>query len=137
VLVVDDDEGTRELLGVLLGRSAANVVTADSAARALELLAERPGGFDVLVSDIAMPEMDGYELIRRVRALPPERGGRVPAIALTAFARAEDGAKATAAGYQVHVRKPFDPTEILLTIARLARVSVAPAADGGDARKVV
>jgi PAS domain S-box-containing protein len=137
VLVVEDDEATRELLTILLTRSGAAVEAAPSARRALELMADRPRAFDVLVSDIGMPEMDGYEFIRLVRALPPELGGRVPAMALTAFARAEDGAKAMAAGYQVHVRKPFDPSEVVLTIARLTRVAAAGATDTGDERAVM
>ena len=85
---------------------------------ALRLLAEeRP---DVLVSDIGMPEEDGYSLIRRVRALDAKVGGNVPAIALTAYARAEDRMKAILAGFQMHVAKPVEPAELLTMVASLA-----------------
>lgn len=75
---------------------------------------------DVLLSDIAMPAMDGYALIREVRALPAEYGGHVPAIALTAFASANDRARAEAAGFQVHLAKPFDPNLLVAAVAKLA-----------------
>ena len=78
--------------------------------------AERP---DVLVSDIGMPNGDGYTLIRRVRALPPESDGRAPAIALTAYARAEDRVKAVVAGFQHHLSKPIEPVELIVMVASL------------------
>ena len=71
---------------------------------------------DVIVSDIGMPERDGYQLIQDVRHLPPEQGGRTPAVALTAFARSEDRTKALLAGYQVHLAKPIEPQELLVTV---------------------
>ena len=74
----------------------------------------------VLVSDIGMPGVDGYTLIRKVRALTPEQGGKVPALALTAYARAEDRKKALLAGFQLHVPKPIDAGELAVAIARLA-----------------
>ena len=119
VLVVDDEPDARNLLRRLLqDGGAAAVTTAASAADALGLMDERP--FDVLVSDIGMPGQDGYELLRQIRARPPERGGRIPAVALTAFARAEDRTRAAAAGFQVHVAKPVDPVAFLTVLAGAA-----------------
>src|SRR6185295_931798 len=118
VLVVDDDPDTRELVTTLLDTSGARVRTAASVAEALALLERWPA--DLLVSDIGMPEQDGYALIREVRAR--QRGnGLLPAVALTAYAREEERAKALEAGFQVHVAKPFDPPELLALIADLAR----------------
>ena len=95
------------------------MLTAGTADEALVLVeAQRP---DVLVSDIGMPDADGFELLRRVRALGPERGGRVPAIALTAFARSEDRTRALRAGFLVHVSKPVDPSELVATVASVAK----------------
>jgi PAS domain S-box-containing protein len=118
-LVVDDEPDTRDLVRRLLEARAATVTTAASAAEALDHLRQQP--FDVLLSDIGMPGEDGYALIRRVRALPDDGGGNVPAIALTAYARAEDRVKALLAGFQHHVPKPVDPAELLATVAALAR----------------
>jgi CheY-like chemotaxis protein len=118
VLVVDDEPDARALLAALLGRRGARVVTASSAAEALPAVAAlRP---DVLVSDIGMGGEDGYELIRRVRALPAGEGGRTPALALTAYARAEDRARALAAGFQAHLAKPIEPAELAAAVASLA-----------------
>ena len=94
---------------------------------ALEALGK--ASFDVLVSDIAMPEEDGYDLIRSVRALDAERGGRIPALALTAYARIEDRAAALAAGYQQHARKPIEPAELAAAVATLARRVETPACE--------
>ncbi len=110
VLLVDDDRDTRELLVAMLKLRRADVVVAASATDALAAFAQRPP--DVLISDIRMPLSDGYQLIRSVRALPPERGGAVPAIALTALARPEDHRRALDAGYQVHVPKPVTPAKL-------------------------
>lgn len=117
VLVVDDDESSREIIFAILQECRAAVTTADSAARALEVLAS--ARFDVLVSDIAMPGENGYELIARVRQLPHEQGGNMPAIALTAYARPEDRMRALAAGYQTHVPKPVEPIELALIVGGL------------------
>jgi CheY-like chemotaxis protein len=81
---------------------------------------------DVIVSDIGMPDVDGYELLRRIRALGPERGGRVPAIALTAFARTEDRMRALRAGFLVHVAKPVEPSELVATVASVAGRTGSP-----------
>jgi PAS domain S-box-containing protein len=118
VLLVDDDEDAMEMLAAFLGRGGAEVKTAVSAAAALKELGVR--AFDVIVSDIAMPVVDGYDLMRRVRALGEERGGRTPAVALTAYASDADRAQALRAGYQRHLAKPVEPRELLQVIADLA-----------------
>jgi PAS domain S-box-containing protein len=115
VLIVDDEADTRELLGRVLGECHAEVIGASHAQEALALIeAQRP---NLLVSDIGMPDVDGYELLRRVRALGEARGGRIPAVALTAFARSEDRTRALRSGFQVHVAKPVEPAELVATIA--------------------
>jgi CheY-like chemotaxis protein len=119
VLVVDDEPDTRELLKIGLNQCGAEVIIAGSAAEALETIAsDLP---DVLISDIGMPGEDGYELIRRVRELPVESGGRVPAIALTAYARTEDRMQALRAGYQMHVPKPVELAELVAIVASLVQ----------------
>ncbi len=115
VLVVDDQPDARELAARVLAECGAEVVTAASASEALPLVERmRPA---VLVSDIGMPDVDGYELLRRVRALGPARGGAVPAIALTAFARDEDRAHALRAGFVLHLGKPVEPAELVAAVA--------------------
>ncbi len=118
VLVVDDEPDTRELLRVALERCDSIVTTADSAAEALAAFAETK--HDIIVCDIGMPEEDGYTLIGKVRALPAEQGGRTPAIALMAYARAEDRVRALMAGFQVHIPKPVEPVELAAVVASLA-----------------
>jgi PAS domain S-box-containing protein len=118
VLVVDDQSDARDLIKRVLEDCDAEVITARTANEALVLVeAHKP---DVLLSDIGMPEADGFELLRRVRALGPARGGKVPAIALTAFARSEDRTRALRAGFLVHVSKPVDPSELVATVASVA-----------------
>lgn len=118
VLVVDDEVDTRELIKRVLVDCKADVLVAGSAAEALLLVeSARP---QVLLSDIGMPEMDGYELLKRIRALGSDRGGKIPAIALTAFARTEDRTRALRAGFIIHVSKPVEPTELIATIASVA-----------------
>jgi CheY-like chemotaxis protein len=102
-----------------LGQCGASVIVAASAAEAFEAIEKTPP--DLLISDIGMPDEDGYELMRRVRSLPPERGGRVPAIALTAYARVEDRMHALRAGYQMHVPKPVELAELAAVAASLVR----------------
>lgn len=97
------------------------------AGEALEEMAQQQ--FDVLVSDIGMPEMDGYALISKVRQLPVERGGRIPAAALTAYAGIEDRRRALSAGYQMHVPKPVEPAELTSVVAGLAERYLATASD--------
>ncbi len=118
VLVLDDEPDGRDLLKRILGDCGAQVITAASALEALSLISVHLP--DVLVSDIGMPEVDGYEFMRRVRALPADHGGRVPSVALTAFARSEDRARALMAGFLAHVSKPLDPSELVATIAAVA-----------------
>jgi CheY-like chemotaxis protein len=118
VLVVDDEADGRDLVKRVLDDCGATVFTAGAADEALATLQrERP---HVLVSDIGMPQVDGFELLQRIRALGPARGGDVPAIALTAFARAEDRTQALHAGFVVHVAKPVDPSELIATVASVA-----------------
>ncbi len=117
VLAVDDEPDARDLLRRFLGDRGANVFIAASARQALEVLDHQR--LDVIVSDIGMPDIDGYELLRLIRARPPDRGGNLPAAALTAFARREDRMRALRAGYQTHVPKPVDPAELIAAIAAL------------------
>jgi signal transduction histidine kinase/CheY-like chemotaxis protein len=123
VLVVDDDEDTVRTLEVLLTMQGADVRTASSARQGLEILGEWLP--HVLLSDIGMPETDGYAFIETVRSLAPERGGRVPAIALTAYARVEDRVRVLSSGFEMHVTKPVDPAELLAVVATVARRSRA------------
>lgn len=118
VLLVEDDRDSREALEVLLARQCGATVTAAGSVReALDAFQrERP---DVLISDIGMPQEDGFALIRQVRALAPERGGRVPALALTGYARKQDRTRALAAGYQAHLAKPVDPDELSRVLTKL------------------
>jgi PAS domain S-box-containing protein len=118
VLVVDDDPTARELLHLLLTRAGAASREASSPSEAMELFQERAP--DVLLSDIEMPDEDGYSLLRRVRLLRPEAGGSLPAIALTAFALSEDRARTAQAGFQAHLAKPVDADTLVGCIARLA-----------------
>jgi signal transduction histidine kinase/CheY-like chemotaxis protein len=123
VLAVDDEADSRDVVSRILRHCGATVVLAESAERAFALLQEsRP---DLLVCDIGMPEEDGHALLRRVRSLPPEHGGMTPAIALTAFARAEDRVRALRAGFQMHLAKPIDPAELVLVLLSLVK-SAAP-----------
>jgi two-component system, chemotaxis family, CheB/CheR fusion protein len=120
VLVVEDDVDTGRMLAQVLGERGARIAHAGTSAEALAAI-ERAIP-DVLISDIGMPVEDGYELLRRVRALAPEVGGRVPAIALTAFAREEDVHRALEAGFDLHVAKPIDPDELARVVSRVARI---------------
>ena len=118
VLVVDDDADARHLISTLLEERGARVRAVGSSAEALAALeAERP---DVLLSDIEMPGQDGYALMRAIRALPTEKGGRVPAAALTAYARTEDRMQALLAGFHLHMPKPVQPAELAAVVASLA-----------------
>ncbi len=121
ILVVDDERDTRDLLKVGLELCGAEVKAAGSTIEALEAIKQSIP--DVLISDIGMPLQDGYELIRHLRTLPAESGGKVPAIALTAYARVEDRMQALRAGYQMHVPKPVELAELVAVIASLARRS--------------
>ncbi|MBD2234695.1 PAS domain-containing hybrid sensor histidine kinase/response regulator [Phormidium tenue] len=119
IFSVDDSADTREFLTVLLEQYGANVITAGSASEALAALKTLHP--DVLISDIGMPDMDGYKLIRRVRALPPDQGGDIPAIALTAYARDEDQQQSLASGYQRHLSKPLDLEKLVQAVVELTQ----------------
>jgi CheY-like chemotaxis protein len=118
VLVVDDEPDARELISTVLREIGAIVETASSVAEAFELFKTwRP---QAIVSDIGMPDEDGFSLIRRIRELPESEGGRTPALALTAFARIEDRARALEAGYTAHVPKPVDPNVLAMAVVGIA-----------------
>jgi CheY-like chemotaxis protein len=118
VLLVEDEPDARNLLSLMLMSYGAEVKVCASAAEALRMLDEwRP---DALVSDIGMPGEDGYDLLRKIRAREPERGGLIPALALTAYARAEDALRAYAAGYQMHIPKPVESDLLAAAVGSLA-----------------
>jgi CheY-like chemotaxis protein/two-component sensor histidine kinase len=124
VLLVEDEPDNREVLRTLLERHHATVAVAGSAAEALEMMPTvRPS---ILVSDIGLPGMDGYELIERVRKMDARSGGRIPAIALTAHASTDDRTKALRAGFQAHITKPVEPGELVATISSLTGLVGAP-----------
>jgi PAS domain S-box-containing protein len=119
VLVVEDEPDTRELLTAILRECGAQVGAVGSAKDALILIQQELP--NVLLSDIAMSEENGYDLIRKVRALPPEKGGNIPAVALTAYAGPVDRRRALLAGFHVHLAKPVEPDELLAVIGSLGR----------------
>jgi PAS domain S-box-containing protein len=117
VLIIDDDPDSRELVSMVIAQAGAEAITAASAAEFLNVLESfQP---DVVVSDIGMPEVDGYTLLRQVRSLSPEQGGQVPAIALTAYAGEIDRQQAIAAGFQKHIVKPIEPDKLVVAIVSL------------------
>lgn len=117
ILVIDDEQDARELIQEVLTQYEADVITAASAMEGLEILKrQRP---DVMISDIGMPEKDGYQFIREVRSLPATHGGKTPAIALSAFAHSEDRTRAMIAGYQMHLSKPVESHELIASIGNL------------------
>jgi PAS domain S-box-containing protein len=118
VLVVDDEADTRELIREVLKECGSEVITSNSAADALIALEEHKP--DILISDLGMPDEDGYSLISKIRALPDERGGQIPAAALTAYARAEDRMRVLRSGFQFHLPKPVDSAELVTVVASLA-----------------
>jgi len=118
VLVVDDDQDSRALIKRVLATFGAKVLTADSAQKGLDAIKrERP---TVLLSDIGMPERDGYDLLKDVRDLSEEEGGATPSVALTALARPEDRRRALLAGFQMHLPKPVDSAELVAVVGTLA-----------------
>jgi CheY-like chemotaxis protein len=119
ILIVDDEADARELLQAILEECGAKVAAAGSASEGLALLTTFAP--QVLISDIGMPEVDGFAFIEQVRARPAEHGGRVPAIALTAYARVADRTRVLYAGFQSHVPKPVEPAELLAVVAALTR----------------
>ncbi|HEX6182363.1 MAG TPA: ATP-binding protein [Pyrinomonadaceae bacterium] len=118
VLLVDDDADTLEMLKMFMRRAGAEVTGAPSASAALDALGRaRP---DVIVADIGMPGVDGYEFVRRLRALGADRGGQTPAVALTAYAGESDRLRALRTGFQAHLAKPIDPAALIATLVNLA-----------------
>jgi signal transduction histidine kinase/ActR/RegA family two-component response regulator len=117
VLVVEDHLDTLEMLGIILDKCGAKVISTSSARDALKALEDNHP--DVLVSDLAMPDQDGYDLIAQVRSRTPEQGGTIPAVALSAYTRPEDRTHALAAGFQKHVAKPVNPEELIAVVAGL------------------
>lgn len=117
VMVIDDEADARAMLELVLGDAGATVIACATPEEAMRSLHQQIP--DLIVSDIGMPDRDGYQLMRSIRNLPPEKGGRVPAVALTAFARSEDRTRALLAGYQVHMTKPVEPRELVATLASL------------------
>lgn len=119
VLIVDDEQDTLEIVSLLLRRYGATVRTSLSSGDAFEVFNEwKPS---VLISDLGMPGEDGYSLISKVRALPPEAGGETPALALTAYVRDEDQRRTIAAGYAMHLKKPVEPFSLAEAVARLGK----------------
>jgi PAS domain S-box-containing protein len=121
VLIVDDDADSRDFVTFVLELYGAQITKAASALEALQVLAQSKP--DILISDIGMPQMDGYELLRQIRTWTPDHGGEIPAIALTAYAGEFDQRQAFAAGFQMHVSKPVEPDALATAVARLARES--------------
>jgi CheY-like chemotaxis protein len=119
VLVVEDDGDSRAFLGALLEQHGAEVIASDSVRQAVGVFEKNPP--DVVVTDIAMSIEDGYDLLRQIRALPPDRGGQVPVVALTAYARVEDQRRALSEGFQLHLTKPVNVVRLVDAVFKLHR----------------
>ena len=125
--MVDDHVDTLELVTIILGEYGTEVITAASATEALEAITQGARGAiaplkpNILISDIAMPGVDGYSLIRKVRTLSSEQGGQIPAIALTAYASEDERTRILDAGFQMHISKPVEPSELVAIVAKLAQ----------------
>jgi CheY-like chemotaxis protein len=118
ILIVDDEPYARQLVKKILSKNGANVIDTSSASEALNgVRTENP---DLIVSDIAMPEENGYEFIRKVRTLEPDMGHHIPSAALSAYVTKEDKERALSAGFEVHIGKPVEPHELVLKVAKLA-----------------
>ena len=121
ILLVEDEKDSRDLIAEILRGAGGDVKAVASAREAMaEIPVYRP---EILISDIGMPDEDGYSLIRRIRDRSPEEGGLIPAIAVSAYAREEDRIRSLSAGYQMHLAKPFEPLDLTAAIERLARRS--------------
>jgi CheY-like chemotaxis protein len=125
VLIVDDEPDARDVLRRIVERAKATIQTAATVAEAREIIARNPP--DLVVSDIAMPDEDGFAMIEHLRTAPPEIGGGTPAIALTAYAREEDRQRTLQAGFAAHVAKPVEPAELIEVIAKVAARNSHPA----------
>jgi CheY-like chemotaxis protein len=122
VLIVDDETDSRNFLAFLFEEYGAIASTTASVEAALAVISQlKP---DILVSDIGMAEQDGYNLIRKLRSLPPEEGGEIPAIALTAYSREEDRQQILEAGFQHHLTKPVDPSKLISVVASILELSL-------------
>lgn len=122
ILVVEDDPDSREVLQLFLKQAGADVSSADSAKNAMAALVAQSGNLpDIIISDLAMPEEDGYSFLLRVRQMPAERGGAIPAIALSAFTTSESKQKAFESGFQLYSTKPFEPDRLIADIVRLTQ----------------
>jgi CheY-like chemotaxis protein len=121
ILLVDDEADTRLLMQRILEDRGARVLAAASATEALTIIARDK--IDLMVSDIGMPGIDGYQLIEQVRVLDTRRSGPLPAIAVTAYARPEDRQRSLLAGYQAHIPKPLEARELIAAIASLLRIA--------------
>lgn len=119
VLVVDDDPDSRDLVAFLLQEYGMEVIVVASAVEVLKTLASTKP--DILLCDIGMPDMDGYMLMRQIRSLPPEQGGQIPAIALTAYAGESNQKQALNAGFQWHLAKPVEPMDVISVIVKLTK----------------
>lgn len=124
ILIVDDEADARAMVSFLLQINGAQVTTANSAVEALEVLKgieEHQAVPNVIISDIGMPNEDGYALIQKIRALTARQGARIPAIALTAYNRPEDRENAIDAGFQMHLGKPFEPEVLVSAVAEVVK----------------
>jgi CheY-like chemotaxis protein len=124
ILIVDDDADSQELLALILADTGANVTRAASASEALTILGQSQPS--LIISDIAMPDTDGYTLIQRIRAMPSKITSQIPAIALTAYDADEDREKALAFGYQEFITKPIDPDKLLNIVITFCKNSFNP-----------
>jgi CheY-like chemotaxis protein len=119
VLIVEDDRDSREMLAVLLKAHHAETMTAANAIEALDKIPSfKP---DILISDLGMPQIDGYDLIKRIRSMSPDQGGRIPAIALTGYAGPEESKRVHSAGFDSHIPKPVDQEKLINTISSMCR----------------
>ena len=124
ILTVEDDPDSREMLEMILRSKGADVAAVGSVYEALQILNGKEWRPEVLVSDLGMPDEDGYDLIRKIRSMTAEEGGQVPAIALTGYAGKEEGERALRAGYQMHLAKPVDWSHLVGTIAAFAEGNI-------------
>lgn len=127
ILIVDDEADARDMVSFMLQINGARVTTARSAVEALEVLkniSEIQSPPDVIISDIGMPNEDGYALIQKIRSLPITQGSKIPAIALTAFNRPEDKRSALDAGFQIHLGKPIEPENLIAAICDVVSFNV-------------
>lgn len=127
ILIVDDEADARDMVSFMLQINGARVTTARSAVEALEVLksvSDFQSPPDVIISDIGMPNEDGYALIQKIRSLPTAQGSKIPAIALTAFNRPEDKRSALDAGFQIHLGKPIEPENLISAVCEVVKFNI-------------